>query len=166
VRRLGVFGVLDDRVGDRGPVRFEYSRLLGGGQRRFDEDATRRMVRRDVERARNFSALKNHEAIADDGVSRPALSSTWFSITDFASVQSVAAVEAKARNSEVGGGSVQSALSAGEVLISTSVRTRSAKSIANSCANAPPAETPTTCAFPIPSASSTPAASATRLPPW
>jgi pimeloyl-ACP methyl ester carboxylesterase len=52
-----------------------YSRLLTGGHRQFDEAAARRLVRRDIERATNFSALKNHDAIADDGRSRPPLSS-------------------------------------------------------------------------------------------
>jgi pimeloyl-ACP methyl ester carboxylesterase len=52
-----------------------YSRLLAGGHREFDEAAARRLVRRDIERATNFSALKNHDAIADDGRSRPPLSS-------------------------------------------------------------------------------------------
>src|SRR4030095_8048504 len=45
----------------------EYSRMLAGTQRRFDEAATRELVRRDVERARDFAALQNHDAIPDDG---------------------------------------------------------------------------------------------------
>ena len=52
-----------------------YSRLLTGGHRQFDETAARRLVRRDIERATNFSALQNHDAIPDDGRSRPPLSS-------------------------------------------------------------------------------------------
>jgi pimeloyl-ACP methyl ester carboxylesterase len=44
-----------------------YWRLLAGGQRRFDETATRALARRDVERAHNFAAAHNHELIADDG---------------------------------------------------------------------------------------------------
>ncbi|MEY2461786.1 MAG: hypothetical protein QOG30_3616 [Acidimicrobiaceae bacterium] len=52
-----------------------YSRLLTGGHRQFDEAAARRLVRRDIERATNFASLQNHDAIADDGRSRPPLSS-------------------------------------------------------------------------------------------
>jgi pimeloyl-ACP methyl ester carboxylesterase len=52
-----------------------YLRVLSGGQRPFDETAARDFARRDVERARNFSAAQNHDAIADDGRSRPPLSS-------------------------------------------------------------------------------------------
>jgi pimeloyl-ACP methyl ester carboxylesterase len=44
-----------------------YSRVLAGGQRRFDETAARELARRDVERARNFAAAQNHDAIPDDG---------------------------------------------------------------------------------------------------
>ena len=33
-----------------------YSRVLAGGQRPFDEAASRELVRRDVERARDFAA--------------------------------------------------------------------------------------------------------------
>jgi len=53
----------------------EYSRMLAGGQRPFDEAATRELVRRDVARARNFAAARNHEAIPDDGGPREPLSS-------------------------------------------------------------------------------------------
>ena len=52
-----------------------YSRVLNGGQRRFDEAASREFVRRDVERARNVAALQNHDAISDDDRSREPLSS-------------------------------------------------------------------------------------------
>jgi pimeloyl-ACP methyl ester carboxylesterase len=45
----------------------DYSRVLAGGERPFDADATRDFIRRDVERARNFAALQNHNSIADDG---------------------------------------------------------------------------------------------------
>ena len=34
----------------------DYSRVLAGDRRPFDEAATRELVRRDVERARNFAA--------------------------------------------------------------------------------------------------------------
>ena len=44
-----------------------YSRVLAGGQRPFDETAARELARRDVERARNFAAAQNHDAIPDDG---------------------------------------------------------------------------------------------------
>ena len=52
-----------------------YQRVLAGGQRRFDEAAVRELVRRDVERARDFTAVKNHDAIPDDDRERPPLSS-------------------------------------------------------------------------------------------
>ena len=45
----------------------DYSRVLAGGQRRF--------VRRDVERAHNFAATKNHDLIPEGGQPREALSS-------------------------------------------------------------------------------------------
>ena len=53
----------------------DYSRVLAGGQRPFDETAAQELVRRDVERARDFAAAQNHEAIPDDGRSREPLSS-------------------------------------------------------------------------------------------
>ncbi len=52
-----------------------YSRVLAGGQRPFDEAAVRELVRRDVERARDFAAAHNHDAIPDDGRPRQPLSS-------------------------------------------------------------------------------------------
>ena len=52
-----------------------YARLLAGGERRFDENAARALVRRDVERARNFAAAQNHDAIPDDGHTPQPLSS-------------------------------------------------------------------------------------------
>ena len=52
-----------------------YSRVLAGGQRRFDETAARELARREVERARNFSAAQNHDAIGDGGRSHRPLSS-------------------------------------------------------------------------------------------
>ena len=51
------------------------SRLLAGGQRPFDETVARELVRRDVERASDFAAVQNHDAIPDDGRSREPLSS-------------------------------------------------------------------------------------------
>jgi pimeloyl-ACP methyl ester carboxylesterase len=52
-----------------------YARALNGDQRTFDEAASRALVRRDVERARNVAALQNHDAIADDGRPRQPQSS-------------------------------------------------------------------------------------------
>jgi pimeloyl-ACP methyl ester carboxylesterase len=53
----------------------DYSRVLAGGRRPFEESAARELARRDVERARNFAAAQNHEAIPDDGRARGPLSS-------------------------------------------------------------------------------------------
>jgi pimeloyl-ACP methyl ester carboxylesterase len=52
-----------------------YSRMLAGGQRPFDEARVRALVRRDVERARNFAAVQNHDVLPDDGRSPVPLSS-------------------------------------------------------------------------------------------
>jgi pimeloyl-ACP methyl ester carboxylesterase len=51
-----------------------YSRLLAGGQRPFDEAAQRDLVRRDLERTLDVASLQNHELIAPDDRSHPALS--------------------------------------------------------------------------------------------
>lgn len=40
-----------------------YQRLLAGGQRPFDEMAFRDLIRRDVDRARDFAAAQNHDAL-------------------------------------------------------------------------------------------------------
>jgi pimeloyl-ACP methyl ester carboxylesterase len=53
----------------------DYSRVLVGGERPFDEAAVRELVRRDVERAHNIAASENHGAIAEGEVSREPLSS-------------------------------------------------------------------------------------------
>ena len=53
----------------------EYSRVLAGGERPFDEDALRELVRRDVERADNFAASQNHGMLADEEDPSPPLSS-------------------------------------------------------------------------------------------
>ena len=53
----------------------EYSRVLAGGRRPFDEARVRELVRRDVERARSFAAAQNHDALPDDERSREPLSS-------------------------------------------------------------------------------------------
>jgi pimeloyl-ACP methyl ester carboxylesterase len=52
-----------------------YSRVLAGGQRRFDEAAVRELVRRDVERAHNFAATQNHSLLPDEERSHEPLSS-------------------------------------------------------------------------------------------
>ena len=52
----------------------EYSRVLAGGRRPFDEAAARDLVRRDVERARDFAAVQNHDSIPDDDRRRQPLS--------------------------------------------------------------------------------------------
>lgn len=41
----------------------DYSRMLAGDKRRFDEDAYRALIRRDVERAHDIAALQNHDLI-------------------------------------------------------------------------------------------------------
>jgi pimeloyl-ACP methyl ester carboxylesterase len=41
----------------------DYARVLAGGQRPFDEAATRSLLRRDVERARVFAAVQNHDVL-------------------------------------------------------------------------------------------------------
>jgi pimeloyl-ACP methyl ester carboxylesterase len=53
----------------------DYSRVLAGGRRPFDEGEFRELARREVERARNLAAVQNHDAIPDDGRSRGPLSS-------------------------------------------------------------------------------------------
>jgi pimeloyl-ACP methyl ester carboxylesterase len=51
-----------------------YSRVLAG-ERPFDADALRDLARRDIARARDFSAAQNHELLDGDGRSRAPLSS-------------------------------------------------------------------------------------------
>jgi pimeloyl-ACP methyl ester carboxylesterase len=53
----------------------EYSRVLAGGRRPFDEEAIRALVRHDIDRARDFAAARNHDVLADDGRSRGPLAS-------------------------------------------------------------------------------------------
>jgi pimeloyl-ACP methyl ester carboxylesterase len=53
----------------------DYSRVLAGGRRPFDEAAIGNLVARDVERARDIAALQNHDAIPDDERQRKPLSS-------------------------------------------------------------------------------------------
>ena len=52
-----------------------YSRVLAAGRRSFDEAALRELVRRDVDRARDFSAAQNHELLAEDERHRDPVSS-------------------------------------------------------------------------------------------
>ena len=52
-----------------------YSRVLAGDRRPFDETAARELARREVERARDFAAAQNHDALQDDGQTLAALSS-------------------------------------------------------------------------------------------
>jgi pimeloyl-ACP methyl ester carboxylesterase len=42
-----------------------YSRMLAGGRRPFAEAAMRTLVRGDVERARDFAAVQNHDSLAE-----------------------------------------------------------------------------------------------------
>jgi pimeloyl-ACP methyl ester carboxylesterase len=53
-----------------------YSRMLAGGQRPFAEAPARSLVRRDVERARDFAAVQNHDVLPEG----EALSGTLSSI--------------------------------------------------------------------------------------
>jgi pimeloyl-ACP methyl ester carboxylesterase len=53
----------------------DYAHVLVGGRRPFDEAAVRELVRRDVERAHNFAATQNHNAIRDGEQPREPLSS-------------------------------------------------------------------------------------------
>lgn len=43
-----------------------FARMLAGGERPFDEDAARGLVRRDVGRARDFAATRNHDSLSED----------------------------------------------------------------------------------------------------
>ncbi|MFD9129137.1 alpha/beta fold hydrolase [Kitasatospora sp. NPDC059571] len=48
--------------------RVAQERVLAGGRRPFDEAAARSLVRRDVERAHDFAAARNHDALPDGGL--------------------------------------------------------------------------------------------------
>ncbi|MFB6557671.1 alpha/beta fold hydrolase [Streptomyces sp. NPDC056400] len=52
-----------------------YARVLAGGRRPFDEAAARDLVRRDVERAHDFGAARNHDALTDGAIAQAPLSS-------------------------------------------------------------------------------------------
>lgn len=43
----------------------DYSRMLAGGERRFEEAAIRDLVRREVRRARDFRARQNHDLLSE-----------------------------------------------------------------------------------------------------
>ena len=51
-----------------------YARVLAGGERRFEEPEVHDLVRRDAERARDVSALQNHELLEGR---RQARASRW-----------------------------------------------------------------------------------------
>ena len=51
----------------------DYSRVLAGGQRPFDEAAARELARRDVARARDFAAAQNHDALRTTSPPRAAV---------------------------------------------------------------------------------------------
>jgi len=53
----------------------DYSRVLAGEGRWFDEPAIRDLAGREVARARDFSAARNHELLGDDGRTRTPVSS-------------------------------------------------------------------------------------------
>jgi len=52
----------------------DYSRVLTGGLRPFDEGPMRAFIRRDVERAHNVAAVQNHDVLADGEPPRAPLS--------------------------------------------------------------------------------------------
>jgi pimeloyl-ACP methyl ester carboxylesterase len=52
-----------------------YSAVLAGAERPFDEAGTRELVRRDIARARDFTAAQNHDSIPDDDRPHEPLSS-------------------------------------------------------------------------------------------
>jgi pimeloyl-ACP methyl ester carboxylesterase len=52
-----------------------YQRMLAGGERPFDEDAVRELVRRDVARARDIAASENHGLLPEGDVPSEPLSS-------------------------------------------------------------------------------------------
>jgi pimeloyl-ACP methyl ester carboxylesterase len=53
----------------------EYSRMLAAAERPFDEAAYRALASRDVGRARDFRAARNHDLLRDEGRARDPLSS-------------------------------------------------------------------------------------------
>ena len=53
----------------------DYSRVLAGGERQFDAARVRELVRRDIERARHFAAVQNHNLMSHGEGSNKPLSS-------------------------------------------------------------------------------------------
>ena len=53
----------------------DYSRILAGGERAFDGTRVRELVRRDIERARDFAAVQNHNLMSHGEGSPKPLSS-------------------------------------------------------------------------------------------
>jgi pimeloyl-ACP methyl ester carboxylesterase len=53
----------------------DYARVLAGSRRPFDEAGVRDLVRRDIERARDFAAVQNHDSLPDNHGQRGPLSS-------------------------------------------------------------------------------------------
>jgi pimeloyl-ACP methyl ester carboxylesterase len=53
----------------------DYSRVLAGEERPFDEAAFRELARREVARATNFSSAQNHDLLLDDDRTREPLTS-------------------------------------------------------------------------------------------
>jgi pimeloyl-ACP methyl ester carboxylesterase len=53
----------------------DYSRILADGERAFDETRVRELVRRDIERARDFAAVQNHNLMSHGEGSPKPLSS-------------------------------------------------------------------------------------------
>lgn len=52
-----------------------YALVLSGGRRPFDETAARSLVRRDVERAHDFAAARNHDILPDGALPQAPVSS-------------------------------------------------------------------------------------------
>jgi pimeloyl-ACP methyl ester carboxylesterase len=52
----------------------DYSRVLAGGRRPFDDPAARDLARRDIERARDFRAAQNHDVLPEGESSNKPLS--------------------------------------------------------------------------------------------
>ena len=53
----------------------DYSRILAGGERAFDETRFRKLVRQDIERAHDFAAVQNHDLMSHGEGSPKPLSS-------------------------------------------------------------------------------------------
>ncbi len=51
-----------------------YERMLAGDRRPFDEGARRELVSRDLERARDYAAIQNHDVLVEEDRDYPALS--------------------------------------------------------------------------------------------